>query len=102
MAIPCTSQSSPQQQQQQQSCVIDLRFAPEIRTSFRQYFLCYFFFVLHNQLPGGGGREFQRLVGYARLLAELYNYAVVGSPTVFETLHLLLDSGHEVRVRNGA
>lgn len=49
-----------------------------------------------EQLPGGGGREFQRLVGYARLLAEMYNYAVVGSPTVFETLHLLLDSGHEV------
>ncbi|CAM9564743.1 unnamed protein product, partial [Hapterophycus canaliculatus] len=48
------------------------------------------------QLPGGGGRESQRLVGYARLLAELYNYSVVGSPTVFETLHLLLDSGHEV------
>eukprot|EP00752_Nemacystus_decipiens_P014194 g12623.t1 len=54
--------------------------------------------VLHRgiELPGGGGREFQRLVGYARLLAEMYNYAVVGSPTVFETLHLLLDSGHEV------
>lgn len=49
-----------------------------------------------QQLPGGGGRESQRLVGYARLLAEMYNYSVVGSPTVFETLHLLLDSGHEV------
>ncbi len=48
------------------------------------------------QLPGGGGRESQRLMGYARLLAEMYNYAVVGSPTVFETLHLLLNSGHEV------
>lgn len=56
------------------------------------------FAVIFRQLPGGGGRESQRLVGYARLLAELYNYSVVGSPTVFETLHLLLDSGHEVRV----
>ncbi|CAN0483839.1 unnamed protein product, partial [Ectocarpus sp. 12 AP-2014] len=41
----------------------------------------------------------QRLVGYARLLGELYNYAVVGSPTIFETLHLLVDSGHEVVYR---
>lgn len=48
------------------------------------------------QLAGGGGGESQRLVGYARLLGELYNYAVVGSPTIFETLHLLVDSGHEV------
>lgn len=64
---------------------------------------CSVFAVCAEQLPGGGGREFQRLVGYARLLAEMYNYAVVGSPTVFETLHLLLDSGHEVSAaRNGA
>ena len=35
-------------------------------------------------------------MGYARLLAELYNYAVVGSPTVFETLNLILNDGHEV------
>lgn len=49
------------------------------------------------KLPGGG-RDSQRLVGYARLLSELYNYAVVGSPTIFDTLHLLLDSGHEVRL----
>ncbi|CAM9681409.1 unnamed protein product, partial [Ectocarpus sp. 8 AP-2014] len=48
------------------------------------------------ELPGGGGGESQRLVGYARLLGELYNYAVVGSPTIFETLHLLVESGHEV------
>lgn len=52
-----------------------------------------------RQLPGGGGGESQRLVGYARLLGELYNYAVVGSPTIFETLHLLVDSGHEVLYR---
>lgn len=64
---------------------------------------CSVFAVCAEQLPGGGGREFQRLVGYACLLAEMYNYAVVGSPTVFETLHLLLDSGHEVSAaRDGA
>lgn len=41
-------------------------------------------------------REIQRLLGVARLLGEMYNYAAVSSALVFELLYHLINFGHDV------
>lgn len=40
-------------------------------------------------------RDHQRLIGYVRLLGELYNYAVLTSSFVLETLYFFIQYGHE-------
>lgn len=37
---------------------------------------------------------YQRRVGHVRLLGESYNFRLVNSAVIFETLYLLLDFGH--------
>ncbi|KAK9806738.1 hypothetical protein WJX72_000988 [[Myrmecia] bisecta] len=39
--------------------------------------------------------EYQRRVSHMRLLGEMYNYRLVDSKVVFDTLHLLLSFGHD-------
>ncbi|CAN0161797.1 unnamed protein product, partial [Discosporangium mesarthrocarpum] len=41
-------------------------------------------------------RDFQRMIGYARLIGDLYTYEVVSAPLIFQLLHTLLEHGHEV------
>lgn len=42
----------------------------------------------------GGLANHQRRVAQMRFLGELYNYRIVDSPIIFETLYLLLNYGY--------
>lgn len=39
-------------------------------------------------------RDHQRMIGYVRLLGELYNYAILSSSVIFDTLYVLINYGH--------
>ncbi|KAK9809827.1 hypothetical protein WJX73_010709 [Symbiochloris irregularis] len=45
------------------------------------------------EAPKAGG--YQRRIGHMQLLGELYNYRVIDSRVVFDTLYLLLELGHD-------
>ena len=44
---------------------------------------------------GEEGTSYQKRVGHMRLLGELYNYRIIDSRTVFDTLYTLLAFGHD-------
>lgn len=39
-------------------------------------------------------RDYQRMIGYVRLIGELYNYAVLSSSLIFESLYVFIHYGH--------
>ena len=45
--------------------------------------------------PTGLAGTYQRRVAHMRLLGEAYNYRLLTSGVIFETLYLLLSFGHE-------
>jgi regulator of nonsense transcripts 2 len=47
-------------------------------------------------------RDYQRMIGYVRLIGELYNYEVLSSTTIFELLYLCLLYGHSQKADNVA